>query len=123
MIDIMFNVSSLGYEVFFNNYIKWDDNLVAINLNTGRPFKNNAVAVSCPNVVSSPRWKAGGQIEVWDQAIFGSGFQITTDFSHAITELFSLQLQMGYKSEGYSLGRTLDENPIGLIGLRYKVIK
>jgi hypothetical protein len=117
----MFNTSILGYEVFLNNYLKLNDRLYIVRLKTGRPFKNNSITVSSPNIYRSENIKLGALMEIWDQDIFGKGFMIHTDFSYSVHKKIDLNFQLGYKTEGYTMGRTVEDNFIGWVGLKYKL--
>ena len=117
----MFNTSILGYEVFLNNYLKLNSRLLIVRLKTGRPFKNNSITISSPNIYKSDKIKLGGLMEVWDQDIFGKGIMIYSDFSYAVSQKFDLNLQLGYKTEGYTMGRVVENNFIGWLGLKYNL--
>jgi hypothetical protein len=117
----MFNASILGYEVFLNNYLRLNNRLFIVRLKTGRPFKNNSIAVSSPNIYKSDKIKLGALMEVWDQDLFGKGCMIYSDFSYSISKNFDLNLQLGYKTEGYTMGRVLEENFIAWLGLKYNL--
>jgi len=117
----MFNTSILGYEVFLNNYLKLNDRLYILRLKTGRPYKNNSITVSSPDIYKSENIKLGALMEIWDQDIFGLGFMIHTDFSYSLNKKIDLNFQLGYKTEGYTMGRTVEDNFIGWVGLKYNI--
>lgn len=114
-----FNVSPLGYELFLNNYVKLNDKLFILSLKSGRPFKNNSITLTSPNIFSSNTLKIGGSVEVWDQARYGTGFSASSDLSFHIDNKINLLLQAGYKTKGYTLGRKINEGFIGSIGFSY----
>jgi hypothetical protein len=116
-----FNTSILGYEVFLNNYLKLNDRLFVVRLKTGRPFKNNSITISSPNIYTSEKMKLGALLEVWDQDIFGKGFMINSDFSYSVYKKMDLNVQLGYKTEGYTMGKSVEDNFIGWVGLKYNV--
>jgi len=117
----MFNTSILGYEVFLNNYLKLNDRLYILRLKTGRPYKNNSITVSSPDIYKSENIKLGALMEIWDQDIFGLGFMIHTDFSYSLNKKIDLNFQLGYKTKGYTIGRSVQDNLIGWIGLKYNI--
>lgn len=117
----MFNVSILGYEVFLNNYLKLNDHLYILRLKTGRPYKNNSITLSSPNIYTSEKIKLGGLVEIWNQDIFGTGGMAHADISYSINENIDLNFQLGYKTEGSTIGRTVESNFIGWAGLRYNL--
>ena len=117
----MFNTSILGYEVFLNNYLKLNDRLFIVRLKTGRPFKNNSLTISSPNIYTSEKIKLGALAEVWDQDIFGMGGMVYSDISYSISDKIDINLQFGYKTEGYTIGRTVESNFIGWAGFRYNL--
>ena len=120
-VGTMFNVSPLGYEVFLNNYLSWKNRLYILQIKSGRPFKNNAISLSCPNILHKQRLKLGGAAEVWDQDLYGKGFLLSTDVSASIGHQLSLEAQIGYKSRGYTLGRTTENHVIAWLGIRYQL--
>ncbi len=117
----MFNTSVLGYEVFLNNYVKLNDRLFILRLKTGRPYKNNSITISSPNLYNSEKIKIGTLMEVWDQDIFGKGIMVYSDLSYSISKKFDLDLQLGYKTKGYTIGREIDDKFIAWAGIRYNL--
>ncbi len=117
----MFNTSILGYEVYLNNYFKLNDRLYILRLKTGRPFKNNSITISSPNIYKSENIKLGALMEIWDQDIFGKGFMVHSDVSYSVNKKIDFNIQLGYKTEGYTMGRTVEDNFIGWVGLKYKL--
>ncbi|MFC2090358.1 hypothetical protein ACFLT1_06235 [Bacteroidota bacterium] len=117
----MFNTSILGYEVFLNNYLKLNDRLYILRLKTGRPYKNNSITLSSPNIYTSEKIKIGALVEVWDQDIFGVGGMIHSDISYSISDKIDVNLQLGYKTEGSTIGRTVESNFIAWVGLKYNL--
>jgi len=117
----MFNTSILGYEVFLNNYLKLNDRLYILRLKTGRPYKNNSITLSSPNIYISEKIKIGGLLEVWDQDIFGKGGMIHSEISYSVSDKIDLNFQLGYKTDGYTIGRSVEDNVFGWVGLKYNI--
>ncbi len=117
----MFNTSILGYEVFLNNYFKLNSRLYTVRLKTGRPYKNNSITISSPNFYKTSTIKLGALLEVWDQDIFGKGFMIQSDISYSMNKKIDFNLQLGYKTKGYTIGRSVQDNFIGWVGLKYNI--
>jgi len=116
-----FNMSPLGYELYLNNFVNWNDRLFEVSLKYGRPFKNNSLILSCPDVYDGDVLKIGARAEVWDQDIFGTGFSAIANASFKFQSNLAITTEIGYKSDGYSLGRSLDESLILWMGLQYSI--
>lgn len=115
----LFTVSPLGYELYMNNYIHHEGKQFSLYLKYGRPFKNNGVGLRWANIVDSDVVQMSALMEFWDQDIFGRGVssEIQTDIK--INTLFSLNLTVGYKSQGFILGKQIDAGANLGFGLTY----
>jgi hypothetical protein len=101
----MFNVSPLGYELYLSNYIHLNSKQFTAYAKYGKPFKNNGFGVRWNNLINSDKLLVSSQIDVWDQAIFGSGFSAELQSKLRIGERLSLNSTLGYKTEGYVIGK------------------
>jgi len=117
----MFNMSPLGYELYFNNYVRLKEKSLNVSFKYGRPFKNNSLSIQCPNIFESKTFKVGAKAEVWDQDIFGAGFSAVSNASYRFSKDLFLTAEAGYKTDGYTLGRAIDENFILWLGLQYLI--
>ena len=115
----LFNTSPLGYELYLNNYLNLNGRSLSVYFKTGRPFKNNGAGLTWNDFYSNDKVTMTGNLEAWDQDIFGSGFsaEVTTDLN--LTDNLGVVIHSGYKTEGYVLGK---QTTAGLnlgLGLRY----
>ncbi|MBN2890240.1 MAG: hypothetical protein JXL97_00095 [Bacteroidales bacterium] len=116
-----FNTSVLGYELYLNNFLKVNDKLYMIYFKYGRPFKNNAIGVYSPNLYENKKIKLGASVEIFDQDIYGKGFASYANVSYKFYKKLSLNIQAGYKTDGYVLGKQLNEGFLGFFSLKYDV--
>ncbi|MEM8522991.1 MAG: hypothetical protein AAGG68_00035 [Bacteroidota bacterium] len=114
-----FNTSPLGYELYLHQYVKHNSKLYQLTVKTGEPFKNNSINLYSPNFFQNDKFKIGAELEVFDQAFFGTGFHASGELTVALGKQIKARLQTGYKTEGYVLGRQLDSGLTGQLGLIY----
>lgn len=119
----MFNISVLGSEMYLNNYFRLNKGFYSAYIKYGFPFKNNGIGISAHDIIDFPNFKADINIDLWQQKFFGNGFSATTNFYLSLNEKFDIIAQTGWKSEGYLIGRPVDEGFIGFAGLRYNLFR
>lgn len=114
-----FNPSPLGYELYLNQYLVVDDRTFELSVKMGRPMKNRGLRLHAPNLFENDRLRIGAEAEVWDQDEYGvgalGGVEVNVELTHGI----GLVGWGGYKSEGYAMGRAIDEGAFGAVGLSY----
>jgi hypothetical protein len=113
----LFNASPLGYELYLQNYIHINNNQFGLYLKYGRPFKNIGLGLSMNNVLNFPNFSADVLAEVWQQDIFGNGASLEFSGKWKLSKHFGFNFNLGYKSEGYVLGKQLNAGANLGIGL------
>jgi hypothetical protein len=103
----LFNMSPLGYELYMNNYIHVKGHKFSIYAKYGNPFKNNGLGIRYANIVDNPKLNISSTIDLWDQDIFGKGVSGEVEAKYKISEKFGVNMSLGYKTEGYVLGKQL----------------
>ena len=115
----LFNMSPLGYELYLNNYVHLKGHKFSIYAKYGNPFKNNGLGIRYANIVDNPKLNISSSLDLWDQDIFGMGISGEVEAKYKISEKFGLNMSLGYKTEGYVLGKQLG-NGLNLgFGLAY----
>ncbi len=79
---------------------------------------HRATGASFVDLVSISKFVAGINIDLWIQKFYGSGFGINTNLDFSISNKFYLMAQVGYKTRGYVIGRTVDKGLAGFVGIR-----
>ena len=105
----LFNASPLGYELYMQNYFHLNDRQYGVYIKYGRPFKNIGLGISMNDVISLDNFKADIITEVWQQDIFGNGVSTELSGEWILNKHFGLNFNLGYKTEGYSLGKQLQK--------------
>lgn len=105
----LFNVSPLGYELYMNNYVHVKGNHFFLYAKYGNPFKNNGVGARWENVVERPELKISFGLDLWDQDIFGKGVAGEVEARYNVSDKIALNMSIGYKTEGYVLGKQIDK--------------
>lgn len=105
----LFNASPLGYELYMQNYIHVNNRQFGLYLKYGRPFKNLGMGISIKDLISIRKLKANLLIEGWNQDIFGTGASLELLGVWQINNSVDLNLNLGYKTQGYVLGKQLDD--------------
>ncbi len=114
-----FNASPLGYELYMNNYIHIDDRQFGLYLKYGRPFKNNGVGIFMNDMVKLNNFILKAKAEFWQQDLFGNGGLLEIESKWLITKRLGINFILGYKSEGYALGKQLESGFNAGIGLSF----
>lgn len=104
----LFNASPLGYELYMQNYIHLNDKQYGLYLKYGRPFKNIGLGLSMNDVIVYKNFKSDLLFEIWEQDIFGKGISSEIIGQWKVSESLGLNLNLGYKTEGYILGKQLN---------------
>jgi len=104
----LFNVSPLGYELYMNNYLHLKGNHFSFYAKYGNPFKNNGTGARWDNVVERPELKISLGLDLWDQDIFGKGIAGELEARYNVSNNIALNMSIGYKTEGYVLGKQID---------------
>lgn len=117
----LFNVSPLGYELYMNNYIHLNDNTFSMYVKTGRPFKNNGMGVAWKDMITTEKVSASAVVDVWDQDLFGTGISADINLRIAMKKGLGLVLNGGYKSEGYVLGKPIQQGVVGGLGFDFNL--
>lgn len=115
----LFNVSPLGYELYMNNYVHLKGNQFSLYAKYGNPFKNNGIGIRWANMIDRPALKMSSTIDLWDQDIFGKGFSGEVEADYTISKKFALNAILGYKTNGYVLGKQLNKGVNLGFGLVY----
>lgn len=103
----LFNASPLGYELYMQNYIHLNNKQYGVYLKYGMPFENYGLGLSMNNVLDFNNFKADVITEIWQQDIFGNGVSIELSGQWKLSEHVGMSYTMGYKTEGYVLGKQL----------------
>jgi hypothetical protein len=104
----LFNTSPLGYELYLNNYLHLKGNHFSFYAKYGNPFKNNGAGVSWGNMIENPKLQVSAGLDIWNQDIFGTGVATEFEFRVNIFKNVDLNMVVGYKTEGYVLGKQID---------------
>lgn len=107
-IGTLFNASPLGYELYMQNYIHLKNRQYGLYLKYGRPFQNIGLGVSVNDVLQFKGFQADLLAELWQQDLFGKGFSAEMKGNWKFSNHFGLNFNLGYKTEGYVLGKQLD---------------
>ncbi len=114
----LFNASPLGYELYLQNYIHIKGLQFGMYAKYGRPFKNLGLGLSMNNVVNHKKLQSDVILEVWQQDLFGNGVSIESQSNLRLSNFIGVQFTLGYKTEGYVLGKQLDAGPNLGFGVR-----
>jgi len=104
----LFNASPLGYELYMQNYIHVNDHQYGLYIKYGRPFKNIGMGISLNDIIQYKKFKSDFLVEIWQQDLFGDGISAEFSGQYKINHRFGLTMNLGYKTEGYVLGKQLD---------------
>lgn len=105
----LFNASPLGYELYMQNYLHLKGNQYGLYLKYGRPFKNIGLGLSMNDIIKLEKFSADALLELWQQDIFGNGVSAEISGLWQVSERFGLHFNIGYKTDGYLLGKQMDE--------------
>jgi hypothetical protein len=115
----LFNASPLGYELYMNNYIHYKGAKFSVYAKYGNPFKNNGIGLKWSNIVDRSNLSVSSWVDLWDQDIFGKGFAGEVEARMNISENIFLNFNLGYKTEGYVLGKQLKDGVNFGVGFGY----
>jgi len=115
----LFNVSPLGYELYMNNYLHLKGNMFALYLKYGYPFQNRGLGVGWQDIFHNPDVHVSAFIDIWDQDIYGSGISGELAADLRFRDKFGIHLNLGYKTQGYVLGKQISEGANLGFGLVY----
>lgn len=104
----LFNASPLGYELYMQNYFHLNHQQFGMYLKYGRPFKNLGLGISMNNVFETSQFQADLRAEFWQQDIFGNGISADILGKWFFTRNMGLNFSLGYKTEGYLMGKQLE---------------
>lgn len=102
-----FNVSPLGYELYMNNYIHLGGQQFIVYLKYGNPFKNYGVGLTWNDLIKKEKLRLSATVDLWDQDLFGQGLsgELYTEIKAARKVGFFANV--GYKTEGYVIGKQI----------------
>jgi len=104
----LFNASPLGYELYMQNYLHLNNRQYGLYLKYGRPYQNIGLGFSMNEILRFGNFYADVLAEIWQQDIFGSGASLEFSGKWKLSKHFGLNFNLGYKSEGYVLGKQLN---------------
>ncbi len=105
----LFNVSPLGYELYFNNYLHLEGAKFSIYAKYGNPFKNNGLGIRWANMLAQPNLKLSARLDLWDQDIFGKGMSGELEGRRSLAKKLDMVINLGYKTKGYVLGKQINQ--------------
>jgi len=117
MYGTQFNLSPLGYELYLNTYLKWEDYFSTTYVRYGRPVKSYGFGTEFPNVLEVGRFEIGAGLDLWDQRDFGAGGSGRLMIQTELTERLGLIGRFGWKSDGYLIGQPLANSGFGYAGV------
>jgi hypothetical protein len=103
----LFNASPLGYELYMQNYIHMAGEQFGVYFKYGRPFENLGLGLSMNDIIDTKQIRTDLIAEVWQQDLFGDGVSVESRTRLTLTQQIGLTLNVGYKTEGYVLGKQL----------------
>ncbi|UCH63636.1 MAG: hypothetical protein JSU77_04105 [Fidelibacterota bacterium] len=115
-----FNPSPLGYELYFNNYLRLRQKLYAFYIKTGRPYKNIGIGIQAPSLIETGNLTLGAACDLWNQDIHGKGAAVSLDIKYQFYEGFGLLLRGSWKDDGYLVGRRLEQSVALFAGVSYR---
>jgi len=117
-----FNTSVLGAELHMTNYFRFNEKLYTLRASYGFPFRNIGGGIGAYEVLAkNSKINFDVMLDVWGQEFYNKGFALSVNTNYSIGNYFDLRMQTGYKTEGYSMGRIINQGFIGYLGLRYKL--
>jgi hypothetical protein len=117
----LFNVSPLGYELYMNNYLHVKGNMFSFYLKYGNPYKNQGLGFGWQDMINHPKLQLSTYVDIWSQDIFGKGISGEVSIDYKLLEKLGVHLDLGYKTEGYVLGKQINQGVNVGIGLSYYV--
>jgi len=117
MYSLQFNPGALGYEIIFLNHVKIKERKFAFYGKWGRPFKNYGAGILYPQIFTMGKFSMGSSLEVWEQDFYGQGISLSVIPAFEIVPGYQLLADVSWKTQGYILGRRLEEGPEFLLHL------
>jgi hypothetical protein len=117
----LFNISPLGYELYMNNYLHVKGNMFSFYLKYGNPYKNQGLGFGWQDMINHPKLQLSTYVDIWSQDIFGKGISGEVSIDYKLLEKLGVHLDLGYKTEGYVLGKQINQGVNVGIGLSYYV--
>lgn len=115
-----FNTSIIGAELNLTNYIRLHEKLYTVQLRYVFPFTGNGLGIGVHQIFDdASRFNMDIVLDIWNQEYYDNGFAVTTTNHYSLSNRFDAVMQLGYKTEGYLMGRILSSGMYGNIGLRY----
>jgi len=115
-----FHPSPLGYELHLVNYLRVRGRLLILSLKTGEPYRNDGIGVEVPGLIEYRGLRVGFAADGWDQDHYGQGASFMIDARYRTAGPLDLVVRGGWKSDGYLVGRRVDESALILAGLSYR---
>jgi hypothetical protein len=117
----LFNTSIFGAELYLTNYFRINNKLYTLYLRHGFPFQNDGLGVSAVNFYKNKKFNSDINLDIWNQQSYNLGFAATTHLRYNFSNQCSIVTQIGWKTDGYLMGRPLDKGFIGYAGLNFKL--
>lgn len=117
----LFNTSVLGVELYLWNYFKHNNRFYALYMKGGFPYQNLGLGLTIPDIVAFRNLSVDVHADLWQQDFYGTGGSAYAQLYGRLFQNFDLVVQGGYKTEGYLIGRPVQEGFIGFLGLRYRL--
>ena len=117
MYSLQFNPGALGYEIIFLNHVKVKERKFAFYGKWGRPFKNYGAGILYPQIFTMGKFSMGSSLEVWEQDFYGQGISLSVIPVFEIVPGYQLLADVSWKTQGYILGRRLEQGPEFLLNL------
>ncbi|MCX7998122.1 MAG: hypothetical protein N3A69_04105 [Leptospiraceae bacterium] len=115
----LFNTSTLRAELYWYHYFQVKKNFFSLYFKTGFPYKNQGLGFFVSEILTYKAFSIDLQMDFWKQEFYGNGFALAPVFRYRISKELSLIAQLGYKTKGYLLGKTVEKDGIGFIGMKY----
>lgn len=106
-----FNTGLLGYEVYLTQHLQLRQRYFSVYLRYGRPFRNYGLGLRIPEVIARGPVSLGVAIDAWDQEIDGKGGMIAITPGYRINRSMSVEMDLHWKTAGYSVGLPVAEGP------------
>ena len=104
----LFSVSPLGYELYLNNYLHINEHQWTIYVKWGNPYKNNGMGARWNNLLDTDKTRISVAVDLWDQDLYGAGLAAEVAINRNLFGRWGTSVNVGYKTEGYMMGRQLD---------------
>ncbi len=115
----LFNASPLGYELYLNQHVRLRDRVFTVYGRTASPYHARGLGLLAPDIVRAAPLGIGLSLEVWDQALYGTGWSATGRAGYRVAPNFDVALELGWKDTGYVLGRPVESGALMALGVTY----